>query len=107
MPTDGKSIDFENPPEGQDETLSQPEEKHGLPANVPLPDLEGERRKQARRQADRQGKYDRRRNRCMHCSHFQEEVHTGKGYCGFHQVAMAAYAFACPNFEGLQPEPKK
>ena len=63
------------------------------------PVVEGERRKeQDRRQADRQGKYDRRRNRCVHCVHFVEEE-AGKGQCRFHQVVVTAYAFACPNFE--------
>jgi hypothetical protein len=64
-----------------------------------LPYLEGERRKeQDRRQAGRQGKYDRRRNRCVHCIHFTEEGE-GKGQCNFHKITVVAYAFACPFFE--------
>lgn len=73
-----------------------------------FPHVEGERRKeQDRRQTERQGKYDRRKNRCVHCVHFREEAVTGKGTCLFHQTDMVAYAFACPNFEAIQPEPKR
>ncbi|WP_373532332.1 hypothetical protein [Vampirovibrio sp.] len=69
-----------------------------------LPPIEGERRKeQDRRSMERQGKYDRRRNRCVHCLHFQEEAEAGKGLCQFHHVEMTAYAFACPNFDPLPP----
>lgn len=68
-----------------------------------LPPIEGERRKeQDRRSMERQGKYDRRRNRCVHCVHFQEETGAGKGMCLFHQVEITAYAFACPNFDPTQ-----
>lgn len=67
-----------------------------------LPPIEGERRKeQDRRSAERQGKYDRRRNRCVHCLHFQAEGQTVQGICQFHQVPMASDAFACPNFNPL------
>jgi hypothetical protein len=42
--------------------------------SIQRPFVEGERRKeQDRRQAGRQGKYDRRRNRCVHCVHFAQE----------------------------------
>lgn len=69
---------------------------------VPLPHAEGERRKeQDRRQHGRAGKYERRKNRCIHCIHFQEEAQTGKGLCQFHQLNVVAYAFACPNFAPL------
>jgi hypothetical protein len=61
----------------------------------PFPFLEGERRKEDRRQNDRQGKYDRRKNRCVHCLYFQEPA-----YCQKHNTAMAADAFACPQFSG-------
>ncbi len=71
---------------------------------VPLPHVEGERRKeQDRRQADRQGKYDRRKNRCIHCLHFKEDSAVGKGFCEKHDTSMTAYAFACPQFENLPP----
>jgi hypothetical protein len=67
-----------------------------------LPWGEGERRKeQDRRQSGRQGKYDRRKNRCVHCVHFVEES-DGKGVCNFHHAPMVAYAFACPFFEAGQ-----
>lgn len=67
-----------------------------------LPPIEGERRKeQDRRSAERQGKYDRRRNRCNHCAHFQVGSPMGQGFCSFHQVPMASDAFACPNFDPL------
>ena len=69
---------------------SPPERPVGMP---------GERRQQDRRQADRQGKYDRRRNRCISCSHFQTATDSEPpGFCRFHQIAMAADAFACPYF---------
>ncbi len=67
-----------------------------------LPPIEGERRKeQDRRSAERQGKYDRRRNRCQHCLHFQEASTTGNGLCVLHQVPVNHDAFACPNFDPL------
>lgn len=74
-----------------------------------LPPIEGERRKeQDRRSMERQGKYDRRRNRCVHCAYFQEATDAGKGLCRFHQVEMTSYAFACPSFDPIQPpEPRK
>ncbi len=58
-----------------------------------------ERRKQQRRQADRQGKYDRRRNRCLHCQFFQAEA----AYCAYLEKPMAADEFACPAFEPAPP----
>ena len=58
-----------------------------------------ERRKEPdRRASGRQGKYDRRRNRCVQCLHFKEEEKTGKGFCRFHKLEMVSYAFACPQF---------
>ena len=73
---------------------------------VSRPNVQGERRKeQDRRQQGRTGKYERRKNRCVHCVHFQEETDTGKGLCRFHQMRVVAYAFACPDFDPLQGEP--
>ncbi|MCE3235703.1 MAG: hypothetical protein K0Q50_1883 [Vampirovibrio sp.] len=63
------------------------------------PRVEVERRKeQDRRQTERQGKYDRRKNRCALCVHFKS---TGgdNGRCLYHQTEMSASAFACPNFD--------
>lgn len=54
-----------------------------------------ERRKRQRRHADRTGKYDRRRNRCLHCSFFSD----APGYCGYLEKPMSAEDFACPAFE--------
>ena len=86
----------------------QPDLMQASPPLGSFAHLEGERRKeQDRRQTERQGKYDRRKNRCVHCVHFREEAVSGKGTCLFHQIEMTAYAFACPNFEALQPEQKK
>ncbi len=67
---------------------------------------DGERRRQDRRQNDRQGKYDRRRNRCVNCIHYSEEADSGKGMCHFHEMPVIALAFACTHFEGLPSEPK-
>ncbi len=67
--------------------------------SVAVPPVEGDRRKEDRRSMERQGKYDRRRNRCVHCIHFQESTDTIKGLCQFHHVEIAAYAFACPHFD--------
>ncbi|WP_303673912.1 hypothetical protein [Vampirovibrio chlorellavorus] len=65
-----------------------------------LPPIAGDRRReQDRRSAERQGKFDRRRNRCMHCLHFQEPSEGDKGLCLLHQAAVASDAFACPNFD--------
>lgn len=98
--------DNASPPEQSNDFAHDSEEPSSWPL-ASLPSIEGERRKQDRRQADRQGKYDRRRNRCVHCSHFAEVDSTGKGRCTYHQVDMVAYAFACPHFEGLSPDSKK
>jgi hypothetical protein len=71
-----------------------------------LPYFEGERRKEDRRQNDRQGKYDRRKNRCVHCLYFQPgEASGGLGHCARHHTDIAAETFACPQFSaaGLQP----
>ncbi len=67
------------------------------------PPIPGDRRQQNRRQADRQGKYDRRRNRCEHCLHFAPNVlkPEQEGHCRYHDLPMASDAFACPNFSPL------
>jgi hypothetical protein len=78
-----------------------------------IPAFEGDRRKQDRRQADRQGKYDRRRNRCSHCIHFQMSSESDNasesGACQFHHITVLSHAFACPNFDPLSPptEPRR
>jgi hypothetical protein len=59
-------------PDMPDDDRTEFEQSAQPPAAFPF--LPEERRKeQDRRQADRQGKYDRRRNRCVHCVHFTEE----------------------------------
>lgn len=65
------------------------------------PTLEGERRKEIRRQTDRQGKYDRRRNRCANCQQFTTQANNEKGYCQLHQLEMDAFAFGCPQFSAI------
>jgi len=90
-----------------------PDEVPGLPpinsnSPLPLPELSGERRKeQDRRASERQGKYDRRRNRCANCLHYKPSAKTDQGFCQFHKTAILAYAFACPNFEAIRPEPRQ
>ena len=77
---------------------------------ISLPFAQGERRKQARRQADRQGKYDRRKNRCANCLHYQENGAdaVGNGFCRHHAIMVVAAAFACPFFEASSPgEPSR
>lgn len=88
-----------------DDNHSESEE---LAQSQPAPPLvEGDRRReQDRRQAGRQGKYDRRKNRCVHCTHFTEEG-DGRGLCNFHHTPMVAYAFACPFFEPVPAEQSK
>lgn len=72
-----------------------------------FPRVEVERRKeQDRRQTERQGKYDRRKNRCVHCVHFKAQSGEN-GQCLYHKTPILASAFACPNFETVQPEWKK
>lgn len=69
---------------------------------IPVPDVQGERRKQDRRQSDRQGKYDRRKNRCANCAHFQENgADPENGFCQYHSIIVVASAFACPYFDSL------
>jgi hypothetical protein len=61
--------------------------------------IQEERRKEPdRRASGRQGKYDRRRNRCVQCVHFKEEDKAGKGLCTYHNLDMVSYAFACLQF---------
>lgn len=73
---------------------------------VPKLPIEGERRQeQDRRQNDRQGKYDRRRNRCVHCAYFQNKSQTieEEGFCLYHHSPMSSEAFACPYFTAIPP----
>lgn len=60
-----------------------------------------ERRQQFdRREADRQGKYDRRRNRCKHCARFVVASDNSEGgFCQQHQTPMSPEAFTCPFFK--------
>jgi hypothetical protein len=75
---------------------------------VPFPQLEGERRKeQDRRSSERQGKYDRRRNRCAHCEHYKPSAKEDQGFCLFHKTAIMSYTFACPNFGANLPDQRK
>ena len=90
-----------------------PDEPQGQPPvkpnqQVPFPQLEGERRKeQDRRSSERQGKYDRRKNRCVHCAHYKPSTKEDQGFCEFHKTAIMSYTFACPNFGPAQAEPRK
>ncbi len=62
---------------------------------------ENERREKAdRRTAGRTGKYERRKNRCAGCKHFDEPSEKLLGYCNYHNGDIPASAFACPMFEG-------
>lgn len=61
-----------------------------------------ERRSQTdRRGADRQGKYDRRRNRCAHCQNFEFGDLGKPGFCSVHKQAFNPDDFACVHFEPL------
>ncbi|MEB3286319.1 MAG: hypothetical protein VKJ04_02330 [Vampirovibrionales bacterium] len=64
------------------------------PADGSIPD----RRKLERRSSDRQGKYDRRRNRCGHCQLFNPL----EQFCTFHQKPIRFDDFACPAFKSLE-----
>lgn len=62
--------------------------------------FEAERRmEQDRRQTARHGKYDRRRNRCVHCLHFEASDSGDKGLCLVHRTETDAGAFTCTRFE--------
>ncbi|MGE0199429.1 MAG: hypothetical protein AB7P76_00520 [Candidatus Melainabacteria bacterium] len=66
-----------------------------LPTSEPT-----ERRQQAdRRAASRQGKYERRKNRCGGCGYFAVSEDALIGYCRYHQGEITATAFACPAFK--------
>lgn len=57
-----------------------------------------------RRGADRQGKYDRRRNRCGSCAQFEPPAKSGssreqKGFCRVHKKPFTADDFACVKYE--------
>jgi hypothetical protein len=84
-----------------DPTLGSESQNNGKDGFFP----EQERRKTNRRQNDRQGKYDRRRNRCAHCRHFQPPAEEGEvlGECLAHHSPMTAAAYACPVFESIPP----
>jgi hypothetical protein len=51
-----------------------------------------------RRSSGRGGKYDRRRNRCVHCVHFKTPDSGVIGFCKFHERPVLQEAFACPEF---------
>lgn len=54
-----------------------------------------ERRQQTdRRSEGRSGKYDRRRNRCGRCDHFDAE----NKFCNYHKGSIQSNDFACPAF---------
>ncbi len=73
------------------------------------PDTDRDERRQQevdRRTKERQGKYDRRKNRCVHCRFFEMDadfadgpVGDSVGFCHQHERPMAAYAFVCILFE--------
>ena len=67
--------------------------------------FEERRRQQSdRRSADRQGKYDRRKNRCGRCALFSTPEGVGSpeaGFCGYYERPITADAFACPYFESI------
>lgn len=54
-----------------------------------------------RRQSDRQGKFDRRRNRCGRCRFFALETGASVGFCEQHQRPFSPDAFACPLYESV------
>jgi hypothetical protein len=53
-----------------------------------------------RREGERAGKLDRRKNRCQHCQQFLAET-TDDGFCPHHQVLLPATAYACLAFAPL------
>jgi hypothetical protein len=76
-----------------------------LQPRIPVPFVQGERRRQDRRQSDRQGKYDRRKNRCENCDHFQPNgAAPESGFCQHHGIIVMTSAFACPYFETVQSD---
>ncbi|MBY0403558.1 MAG: hypothetical protein K2X66_06635 [Cyanobacteria bacterium] len=63
-----------------------------------------ERRKTPdRRSSNRQGKYERRKNRCSLCRHFllKQLSETEDGFCTQHQQPIASEMFACWLFQEL------
>lgn len=56
------------------------------------------RHKPDRRHTGRTGKYDRRRNRCGTCAHFEERGRGGDGWCNYHEGEIGPDDFACPMF---------
>lgn len=54
-----------------------------------------------RRERSRQGKYDRRRNRCRACQSFVKDPNSTVGTCQRHHRPYSPDAFACLWFEPL------
>lgn len=84
------------------------------PLNSPLinnlPDAERRESLEDRRTNPRQGKLDRRRNRCSGCERFKDirpdkktELKVGMGFCEAHEVELEATNFACLMFTALRP----
>ena len=72
------------------------------------PPLSSEERRQQndRREAGRQGKYDRRRNRCGSCLHFEAPKKEGKpGFCNHHKKPFLVSDFSCVAFEPTSGSP--
>lgn len=56
-----------------------------------------------RRSQGRQGKYDRRRNRCINCRHFSAgETPQATGFCQKHQEPFIPDTFACADFQNIE-----
>ncbi|MEB3205921.1 MAG: hypothetical protein VKK59_01065 [Vampirovibrionales bacterium] len=100
-----------------------PSETSGSPENSPSEQVSAaseallqERRLSRidRRQNSRQGKFDRRRNRCTHCVHFKvtqtEQTEANKssssGFCSKHHEPMTAETYACWVFELASEQPR-
>jgi len=98
-------IDSTQATHGPSDNFNAPQEAshsgfQNLPQQLSYP--ESDRRQAQRRQNDRSGKYDRRRNRCAHCKHFAAPSTDSTevlGTCTAHHTPMSAMAFACPVFE--------
>ena len=89
-----------------DEPQGQPPTKNSQ--QKPFHPLMEERRKeQDRRSSERQGKYDRRKNRCVHCVQYKPSAKADQGFCQFHKTAILADTFACPNFESGHLDQRK
>lgn len=64
---------------------------------VSKPPVERRQSQQDRRGLERQGKFDRRKNRCGQCRFWDKAAR----WCQQHQTGMAEDAFACLLFERL------